>query len=193
MTRKGHALSSEGQGGYLGLSGGIVLICLALVSLGLAGCATSPGTTSAQPDEYPPEILRAEAADSSTGDKGPRPAPGMDPSSIEGRWGIQILGVRLSGGDSMLDFRFRVLDPDKALPLTNPNRKPYLIDQASGAKLMAPSPPKVGTLRRTIMVHKPKADRTYLILFSNSGRPLQAGSKVTVVIGDFLAQNLVVE
>jgi len=43
------------------------------------------------------------------------------------------------------------------------------------------------------MVHKPKADRTYLILFSNSGRPLQAGSKVTVVIGDFLAQNLVVE
>jgi hypothetical protein len=117
----------------------------------------------------------------------------MDPSRIEGRWGIQILGVRLSGADSMLDFRFRVLDPGKALPLTDPNRKPYLIDQASGAKLVAPSPPKVGTLRRTIMVNKPKADRTYFILFSNAGRSVQAGSKVTVVIGDFLAQNLVVE
>jgi hypothetical protein len=38
----------------------------------------------------------------------------------------------------------------------------------------------------------PKADRVYSIMFKNGGR-LESGNKVTVVIGEFKVENLVVE
>ena len=68
--------------------------------------------------------------------------------------------------------------------------KPYLIDQASNAKLMVPNPPKVGPLRNS---NKPKADRVYFMFFGNPGKFVKAGNKVTVVIGDFKAENLTVK
>jgi hypothetical protein len=118
----------------------------------------------------------------------------MDSSSIAGRWGIEILGVQLLPANSMLDFRFRIIDPAKALSIVDPNFRPYMIDQASGAKFMAPSPPKVGQLHHPMRrVGKPKANQTYSILFTHTGRPLQSGSKVTVVIGSFRASDLVLQ
>jgi hypothetical protein len=35
--------------------------------------------------------------------------------------------------------------------------------------------------------------RTYFALFANPGRQIEAGDKVTVVIGDFRAEDLIVE
>jgi hypothetical protein len=105
--------------------------------------------------------------------------------------GIEIAGIHLSAAGYMLDFRYRVLDPVKAAPLLDRKIHPYLLDEASGARLGVPDAPKVGQLRPTSR-SKVIAGRNYYILFANPGRYLQAGSKVTLVAGDAKISDLTV-
>jgi len=118
-------------------------------------------------------------------------SPIREPSSLEQRWGIQVLSTMLSAAGYMIDFRYRVTDPEKASFLANRRLTPYLIDQASGAKLFVPSPPKVGVLGQIGV--DPVANRIHFILFANPGRFIKPGDKVTAVIGDFKAENCIVE
>jgi hypothetical protein len=108
----------------------------------------------------------------------------------EERWGIKIQQIRLSAEGLMLDFRYRVLDADKAAPLFSRQSKAYLIDEETGAKFLIAESPKVGALRTT---RPPKQDKIYFIIFVNPGRYVKQGKKVTVVIGDFKAEHLTVE
>lgn len=180
------------------LVGGIGMIWLGLVFLGMAGCATSPGKTSApvtdaQAGGQTAETRPAEVGATSSDDKGTEPATSAKTSSIQDRWGIEIVRIRVTAAGHMLDFRYRVIDPDKALPILDHKVKPYLIDQKSGAKFEVPKPPKVGSMRQTTRSGEPKANRVYFILFGNLGRLVEAGNKVTVVIGDFRAEDLIVQ
>jgi hypothetical protein len=110
-------------------------------------------------------------------------------SIAEKKWGIRPLSIQLTAAGNMLDYRFRVIDPDKAMLLMKRGDKAYLIDQASGVQLSVPRT-KVGPLRQTGT--KPKAGKVYPILFSNTGKVIKSESKVTLVIGDFRMENIVV-
>ena len=113
------------------------------------------------------------------------------PDSVEKKWGIHPLSIRLSAGGYMLDFRYHVIDADKAAPLFSLQIKPYLIDQASGKQFFVPETrQKVGSLRQT---RKPYPDRNYFIIFGNPGSYIKKGSPVTVVIGDLTLKDLVVQ
>jgi hypothetical protein len=109
---------------------------------------------------------------------------------LEDRWGVKVLQIRLTAEGLMLDFRYRVLDAEKAAPLFSRENKAYLIDEATGARFLVPESPKVGALRTT---RPPHEDKNYFIIFVNPGRYIKAGNKVTVVIGDFRAEHLIVE
>lgn len=111
--------------------------------------------------------------------------------SLESQWGIEVTSLRLSAQGRMVDFRYKVLDPAKAGTLSDRESKPYLLDQASGKKLLVPKTPKVGPLRQT--AQEPEAGKVYFALFANPGQVVKRGSKVTVVLGDFRAENLTVE
>jgi len=104
-------------------------------------------------------------------------------------WGIEVQSARLSAGGYMVDFRFRVLDAVKAAQIFDRKIMPYLIDQATGAKFIVPSPPKVGQLRSGGNI---KEDRVYFIFFANPARYVKSGNKVTIVVGDFRAEDVVV-
>ncbi len=112
-------------------------------------------------------------------------------SPYKSKWGIKVESIRLSSAGYMLDFRYRILDPQKAAPLLSRQVKPYLVDQESGSKLIVPAPPKVGSLRQKS--YQPIPGKIYFVLFSNPGRLVKPGNKVTVVIGDFRAEDLIVE
>lgn len=140
-----------------------VRMMVLFVVLSVAGCATT--------DQY---SMSDGAGDTSRYEK----------------WGVKIVGIRLSAEGHMLDFRYRVIDAEKAAPLFNRKEKAYLVDEATGAKFLVPESPKVGALRTT---REPKADRNYFIIFVNPGRYIKKGNKVSVVIGDFTAEHLVVE
>jgi hypothetical protein len=111
--------------------------------------------------------------------------------SQEQKWGIQVTSLHLSANGYMVDFRYKVVDPEKAATLGDPKAKPYLLDQATGAKLVVPKSPKVGPLRQS--AENLTAGKVYFTLFSNRNKAVKAGSKVTVVVGDFRAENLVVQ
>jgi hypothetical protein len=110
---------------------------------------------------------------------------------FETGWGVQIAGLRLSASGYMLDFRFKVIDPEKARYILDRKNKAMLIDEETGAKFIVPSSPKIGSLRQTAM--QPRSGITYFMFFANPGKFIKSGKKVTVVIGDFRAVNLTVE
>lgn len=114
-------------------------------------------------------------------------------SHYEEKWGIEVESIRLSAGGYMIDFRYRVLDPEKADYLADHTLKPYLEDIATGAKMIVPAPAKVGALRNTNRRGSVERGRTYYIIFANPGRYIKPGSKVNVVIGDFVAKNLTLQ
>ncbi|HMK49551.1 MAG TPA: hypothetical protein VK435_05825, partial [Thermodesulfovibrionales bacterium] len=114
-----------------------------------------------------------------------------DAKSMQEKWGIKVKSLRLSASGNLLDLRYQVTNTEKASALfSEKDVKPCLIDQATGAVLSIPDMAKIGALRSS-----PKnllAGKTYFMMFANPGLVKQ-GSKTTVVIGDFKAENLTVE
>ena len=145
--------------------------CLGAITLALAlgGCASAPA-----------EQPYAEAGKAV-----------MHGEIVADTLGIKVEGIRLSAAGYMLDFRYRVLDPVKAAPLLDRKIHPYLLDEASGARLAVPDAPKVGQLRATSR-NKVIVGRNYYMLFANPGRYLRTGSKVTLVAGDARISGLTV-
>jgi len=89
----------------------------------------------------------------------------------------------------MLEFRYKVLDADKAKPLFERQTKPVLTHVESGAKLIVPTPAKTGALRNS---NPPIAGNTYWMFFANPGKLVQPGDHVNIEIGKFHADGLVV-
>jgi hypothetical protein len=117
-----------------------------------------------------------------------QPAAGQ---SIEEAWGIKDVVIRLTAHGTMLDFRFRIVDADKAAPLFNHDIRPYLVDESNGAILVVPDLPKVGAVRST--TRNPIAGQEHFILFANPSQTLKKGSKVVIVVGNFKMADLVVK
>jgi hypothetical protein len=111
-------------------------------------------------------------------------------SEMTEKWGIEVAAIHTAAAGNMVDFRYKVLDPKKAEALFAKKNKPYLIHQKTGKVLAVPRTAKVGPLMSS---YHPKQDRTYWMFFGNQTKLVQSGDKVTVVIGDFKAENLVVE
>jgi hypothetical protein len=142
--------------------------CLLVSVLALAAGCAAPGS--------PPPVV---------------PPPPSGRSAVEERIGIRVVAIRSSADGFMLDFRYRVVEPDRALLVMDRSIKPYVIDEASGARFVIPSSPKVGPMRQT--TRYPESGRVYWLLFANPARFIKPGNLVTVVIGDFRLEHLVVE
>lgn len=104
--------------------------------------------------------------------------------------GINIHGLVLSSAGYMLDLRYRVTDADKAAPLMDKKVKPYLIAEASGARLDIPDTPKIGRLRQLPRNNGVVKERDYFIIFANPGHRLQTGDKVHLYVGETRIENL---
>jgi hypothetical protein len=109
---------------------------------------------------------------------------------IERTWGVQVVGIRLTASDWMIEFKYRVTDPVKATALLGRQAKPYLTDRPSGAKLAVPAMENVGELRQAA---DPDKGRDYFILFGNANKLVHRGNLVDVEVGAFRAEGLTVE
>ncbi|MBI5599766.1 MAG: hypothetical protein HY890_08550 [Deltaproteobacteria bacterium] len=119
----------------------------------------------------------------------PRAATGL----IEERLGVKVEGLRLVAAGYMVDFRYRVLDPEKAAPLQDKRERAYLIDEATGRAFVVPRPAKVGELRQAVFNSPPVVGKTYSIIFANPGRAMKKGATASIVIGGFRAEGLIIE
>jgi hypothetical protein len=165
-TQKGRLFKSSG---YL-----VIALILTVASLYLSSCTTTNSAKSEDQEENLQDRV-------------------IEQGSLEEAWGIEVLGIRLSAVGYMLDFRYKVIDPEKAAPLLNRKSKTFLIDEASGTTVQVPAPAKIGPLRQTVKNNLPTAGRTYMVIFANPGMFIESGSKVTVAIGDFRAESLIVQ
>ncbi|HYK90385.1 MAG TPA: hypothetical protein VE398_16540 [Acidobacteriota bacterium] len=108
----------------------------------------------------------------------------------QGVWGIDSLRVKYTESGEMIRFSWTVLDPAKAALLNDKKAEPSLIDPQAGVKLVVPQMEKVGKLRQS---STPVAGQSYWMAFSNKGRLVKRGHRVTIVIGQFRADWLEVD
>ncbi len=107
-----------------------------------------------------------------------------------GLWGVDSFQVRLAESGELIRFSYHVLSPEKAAPLNDKRTQPFLIDPQAGVQLVVPTMDKIGQLRQT---NTPEAGKSYWIAFSNKGRLVKRGDRVTVAIGTFRVDGLEVQ
>ena len=109
---------------------------------------------------------------------------------LKREWGIEIVYVRQTSAGYMLEFRYRVLDAEKAQALFERQTKPVLIHADTGSRFVVPTPAKTGALRNS---NPPKDGHTYWMFFANPGKFVDVGDSVSIEIGDFVINNLEVQ
>lgn len=107
------------------------------------------------------------------------------------KWGIEVVFIRLTAVDRFLDFRYRVVDAEKAGRLFGPGIKPILIDSSNGRISKVPVPPKLGPMKSTR--GRPYEERQYFVFFANQGRAIHAGEEVAVDFGELKISGLKVQ
>lgn len=105
-------------------------------------------------------------------------------------WGVDSLAVKWTESGEVIKFTYQVVDPNKAKTLNDKKNEPSLVDPRAGVKLVVPSLEKVGQLRQSAT---PEAGKSYWMAFSNKDRLVKRGDRVSVVIGKFRADGLVVD
>lgn len=158
-----------------------------LVALLVSGCVSPRTTDGNRPGAAPVVVSNAPAT-------APIVSNGITAdmaAELARRWGVRVESLRLSAHGHILDFRYRVLDPDKARLLADRTKEAYLINEATGERLKVPNMPKVGALRSTAV--QLERNRIYLILFANPGSRVKSGHRVAVEIDGFRADHLIVE
>lgn len=105
-------------------------------------------------------------------------------------WGVDTLGVKAVESGQVIRFTYRVVDADKAKALGDKRAEPALVDPQAGVQLVVPSVEQIGQLRQGGAV---EAGKSLWMAFSNKGRMVKRGDRVSVVIGDFRADGLVVD
>jgi hypothetical protein len=169
-----------------------------------------------EPIANPAIAAAASAAPAATA--GPAPAATsaiavapVPSTALEKQWGIQVTRVELTAGDSVLDLCYKVTAPEKTALLYDSETSAYLIDQASGAKILMgvppqeerTLPPRSRARSAALMMNEAgafppvpnrlTAGKTYFVLVPNPGGIVKRGNKVAVILGNFKSNDLTVE
>lgn len=98
-------------------------------------------------------------------------------AELADRIGVQIVQVAVTGGGGLVDLRFKVVDPDKAVAVHDEANPPTIIDDATGVvvDLLLMGHSHTGSFR---------VGQTYYLIFENPGNLVQRGSTVSVLLGD---------
>ena len=152
-----------------------------LFVLPLLGQSTSP---AAAPDPAKPAPASATTAHESSH------FPKREQAYYQLFFGVDSIAAKAVESGELIKFSYRVLDADKARPLNEKSNEPVMFDPTINAKLIVPSLEKVGQLRQS---STPEAGKSYWMAFSNPGRVVKRGDRVSVTIGQFHIEGLVVE
>jgi len=107
---------------------------------------------------------------------------------FERRYGIGALSVHAVSAGSSLEFRCRVLDPEKANALADKRAAPQMIDRKTGKKLSVPAADG-----KSHQSAAPEAGQEYSVVFGNRDKIVKPGNMVDVVVGTVRMSGLTVE
>jgi hypothetical protein len=104
---------------------------------------------------------------------------------IEAKYGVRVTQVASTADGGMVDFRFIVLDPDKALAWMNDvTQYPIMRAEDTGAMI-------VSTADMSMVGHSLNSGQTYFLLYRNTGGSVTPGTPVTVMFGDLQINHIV--
>jgi hypothetical protein len=107
-----------------------------------------------------------------------------------GVWGVDKLKASSTNSGNLIKFSYRVLQPKRAAALGNHENTPEMIGIRSNAVLHIPTMEQIGQLRQ---MSAAEANKEYWMVFSNKGNLVRPGDEVSVVIGKFHADGVIVE
>ena len=105
-------------------------------------------------------------------------------------WGVDKLRASYTNSGALIRFTYRVLQPALAAPLGDHENNPEMVGIRSNAVLHVPTMEKVGALRQ---MSAAVPGKEYWMVFSNKGNLVKQGDEVSVVIGKFRAEGLIVQ
>jgi hypothetical protein len=105
-------------------------------------------------------------------------------------WGVDKLRASYTSSGNLIKFSYRVIQPKLAKTLGEHENAPELIGIRSNAVLHIPTMEKIGQLRQ---MSAAEANKDYWMVFSNKGNLVKPGDEVSVIIGRFRADGLIVE
>lgn len=108
--------------------------------------------------------------------------------AVEARWGVRVAQVGVSADGGIVDVRFVVLDPDRAVAMLGDDKKtniPVLLAENNGGivRSAALMPPK----------HTLAAGRTMYMLYRNTRGAIRRGEPVTFVFGKLRLEHVVAQ
>ena len=111
------------------------------------------------------------------------PGQPVTEAAIEEKFGIRITHIAVLADGGLIDFRFQVLDADKAAALFELERRPLLYVEASGKKVDSLYHPPHG--------HNILAGQSQYMIYNNHQGAIQRGSPVSVVLGDLRLEHII--
>jgi hypothetical protein len=105
-------------------------------------------------------------------------------------WGVDSFSAKIVESGEMVRFSYRILDAQKAEPLNDKKNEPAMLDERAHVKLVIPTLEKVGQLRQS---GTPQEGKVYWMVFANKERYVKRGDRVSVVIGKFRVDSILVE
>jgi hypothetical protein len=159
----------------------LVLAAVAAIGCGPLGTATLAAVPTSKSAVTTPKKASRYAA-------GGMPAGARQYYAVT--WGVDQLSVKLAESGALVRFSYRVIDAAKAQVLQDKAANPNLIDEAAHVSLVVPSMDKVGPLRQSMPA---EIGKSYWMAFSNKGNMVKSGHRVSVVIGAFRADGLIIQ
>ena len=112
--------------------------------------------------------------------------PSVSTSGLAERSGVRLVRVAVTGDGGLLDLRYQVIDPNKAVAVHEAKTPPAIIDERTGL-----------VLNRLLMGHahhgQLKPAVSYYLIFENTGNWVRRGSEVTVLLGNAQVEHVVVK
>ena len=120
------------------------------------------------------------------------PSSAVPPVSTDpaGQYGIEVASLRMTAGGTALDFRYKVVDADKAAKVGREGGPSYILDK-EGRRISPRNVQQIGDYYSARHLDRP--GNTYSTWFANQGGILRSGDVVSVVIGDLRVADVRVE
>jgi hypothetical protein len=117
--------------------------------------------------------------------------------TLEQEFGLRVDLLGMSAGGGLIDFRFTVLEPEKAAPLFAPSTTGSSSETQQHAKatlplLFAEDSNTLIQARGSMGHHQPSlaVGKTFFILYPNPGGKIQAGTPVSIVLGSVRVEHV---
>ena len=111
------------------------------------------------------------------------PGQPVTEAAVQDKYGIRITHIAVLADGGLIDFRFQVVDPDKASALFELENRPLLYVEATGQAVDSLYHPPHG--------HNLLPGQSQYLIYNNHKGAIRSGSAVAVVLGNLRLEHII--